>query len=79
MERSGFKVDIDALDKIGDGYKLEIASLLDKICELAGEKFNPSSPKQLSYVLFEKLGLKAGKKSKTGAYSTNAEQLEGAL
>lgn len=76
MERSGFKVDIEALDKIGDGYRAEIAVLLDKICEYAGEKFNPSSPKQLSYILFEKLGLKSGKKSKTGAYSTNAEQLE---
>ena len=76
MERSGFKVDINALDVIGDEYRKEISGLLSKITELAGESFNVNSPKQLSYILFEKLGLKHGKKSKTGSYSTNAELLE---
>ena len=76
MERSGFKVDISALNDIGEEYRKEIAELSTKITDLAGETFNVNSPKQLSYILFEKLGLKHGKKSKTGSYSTNAELLE---
>ena len=76
MERSGFMVDINALDKIGDEYRKEIFELSTKITELAGESFNVNSPKQLSYILFEKLNLKHGKKNKNGSYSTNAELLE---
>ena len=76
MERSGFKVDISALDIIGEEYRKEISGLLSKITELAGESFNVNSPKQLSYILFEKLNLKHGKKNKNGSYSTNAELLE---
>ena len=76
MERSGFMVDISALDKIGDEYRREIFELSSKITELAGESFNVNSPKQLSYILFEKLNLKHGKKNKNGSYSTNAELLE---
>ena len=76
MERAGFKIDLTALDKIGDDYKEQIDKLQNKIIELAGETFNVNSPKQLSYILFEKLGLKHGKKNKNGAYSTNAEALE---
>lgn len=76
MERSGFRVDVSALDAIGDEYRLEISSLTKKIHELAGEEFNVNSPKQLSYIVFEKLGLKHGKKNKNGGYSTSAETLE---
>ncbi|MBO5888729.1 MAG: DNA polymerase I [Clostridia bacterium] len=76
MERAGFKIDLTALDKVGSEYKEQINTLLEKIVELAGETFNVNSPKQLAYILFEKLGLKHGKKNKTGSYSTNAEALE---
>lgn len=76
MERSGFRVDVSALDAIGDEYRLEISSLTKKIHELAGEEFNVNSTKKLQYILFEKLGLKHGKKNKNGGYSTSAETLE---
>ena len=76
METYGFRVDIEALNQIGEEYKKEIESLTQKINEVAGEEVNPNSPKQLQKLLFEKLNLKRGKKNKTGGYSTNAEQLE---
>lgn len=75
MERAGFKVDLAALDAMEREYDERIAVLLEKIDELAGEKINPNSPKQLGVVLFEKLGLKSGKKNRNG-YSTNADVLE---
>lgn len=76
MERSGFKVDFTALDLIGEEYRKEILGLLSDMQSLVGEEFNPNSPKQLSYILFEKLGLKHGKKNKNGSYTTTAESLE---
>ena len=75
MERAGFKVDINALTEMEKEYDSRINVLLEKITELAGEKINPNSTKQLAVVLYEKLGLKSGKKTKNG-YSTNAETLE---
>lgn len=75
MERAGFKVDINALTEMEKEYDARINVLLEKITELAGEKINPNSTKQLAAVLYEKLGLKSGKKTKNG-YSTNAETLE---
>ena len=75
MERTGFKIDVDALEQSTVEYEAKINNLLEKIVDLAGEPFNPNSPKQLGFVLFEKLGLKSGKKTKNG-YSTNAEVLE---
>ncbi len=75
MEYKGIKVDIDRLN----GMKTEMAQRLkqieEKIYELAGEKFNINSPKQLGVILFEKLGLPVIKKTKTG-YSTAADVLE---
>ncbi len=75
MERNGFKIDVAALKETTLKYEKIIAEMLDKIQALAGTQVNPNSPKQLGSVLFEKLGLKAGKKTKSG-YSTNAEVLE---
>lgn len=75
MERNGFKIDVEALKETTVKYEKIIAEMLDKIQEIAGEAVNPNSPKQLGVVLFEKLGLKTGKKTKNG-YSTNAEVLE---
>ncbi|MBE5742390.1 MAG: DNA polymerase I [Clostridiales bacterium] len=75
MEKDGFKVDVKTLDETTLKYEKLIDGLLDKIHSIAGEDLNPNSPKQLGIVLFEKLGLKSGKKTKNG-YSTNAEVLE---
>lgn len=75
MEHEGFKVDRTTLTGIGDSIKSTIEQITQKIYDLAGEEFNIKSPKQLGPILFEKLGLPAGKKTKTG-YSTSADVLE---
>lgn len=75
MESIGFFVDKDGIENFGQGLKEKIAELEQKIYNLAGRKFNISSPKQLGEILFEDLGLPAKKKTKSG-YSTNAEVLE---
>ncbi len=76
MEVSGFKVDAESLAETGKKYALEIAELESKIRELTGEEnLNVNSPKQLGEVLFEKLKIAKGKKTKTG-YSTKVDVLE---
>ena len=75
MECEGFMVDKQALADFGESLNDGIESLRDNIWQLAGEEFNINSPKQLGDVLFEKLMLPAGKKTKTG-WSTNADVLE---
>lgn len=75
MEFIGFKVDTDMLGVLGVHFQEKIAELEKVIYELAGENFNINSPKQLSYILFEKLNLPVIKKTKTGV-STDAEVLE---
>ncbi len=74
MELIGFKVDQNFLEEYGKRLDHRIRSLEQTIYILAGEEFNINSPKQLGVVLFEKMGLKAVKKTKTG-YSTDAETL----
>lgn len=74
-ELNGFYINKKRLHEIGEELTLKITSLEKEICELAGCEFNISSPKQLGGILFDKLGLSHGKKTKTG-YSTNAEVLE---
>lgn len=75
MEKEGFRVDTDGLTSYSR-YLLEMADALkERIYMLSGEEFNINSPKQLGEVLFEKLGLPHGKKTKTG-YSTSVEVLE---
>lgn len=76
METNGVKVDRDQLDKFAVEYLEKLDELGEKIYEICGKRFNINSPAQLGEVLFEKLGLKSGKKSKTGKYSTSAEILE---
>ena len=75
MEHTGIRVRRDKLkdfsQTLGEGMK----ELEQKIYESAGEEFNILSPKQLGVILFEKMGLKGGKKTKTG-YSTSADVLE---
>lgn len=75
MEARGVKLDLAQLEEMGRELEQSINELSAEIYYLAGEEFNINSPKQLSKILFEKLGLPPLKKTKTG-YSTNAEVLE---
>ena len=75
MENYGIKVDKTTLEKYKISLEESIEETTKEIYELAGEEFNINSPKQLGTILFEKLGLHGGKKTKTG-YSTAAEVLE---
>jgi len=75
MEHVGFYVDRKALFAFGESLNEGIGALQQSIWEHAGSQFNINSPKQLGEVLFEKLMLPSGKKTKTG-WSTNADVLE---
>ncbi len=75
MEDTGFLLDADALRAFGERLKEKIAVSEERIYALAGEAFNLNSPKQLSEILFVRLGLPAKKKTKSG-FSTDAEVLE---
>ena len=75
MEKEGICMDAAALKEYGAKLEGSIVELEQKIHEAAGENFNINSPKQLGVILFEKLGLPNGKKTKTG-YSTSADVLE---
>ncbi|MCD7729670.1 MAG: DNA polymerase I [Clostridia bacterium] len=76
MEDIGVKVSRSELDALGKKYNRIISGLTAEIFNECGCEFNINSPAQLGNVLFEKLGLKSGKKGKNGKYSTNAEILE---
>ncbi|AMQ05819.1 DNA polymerase I [Sporosarcina psychrophila] len=75
METTGVKTDRETLLTIGTELSAKLATLETTIYEIAGEKFNINSPKQLGVILFEKIGLTPIKKTKTG-YSTAADVLE---
>lgn len=75
MEFVGFKIDLNILDELGEKFGKKLTILEEVIHEMAGEKFNINSPKQLGVILFEKLNLEVVKKTKTG-YSTDIEVLE---
>ncbi len=75
MEDRGIKVDTSALEHLGQVFGEEIDRLTEKIYSETGCEFNINSPKQLGEILFEKLGLPHGKKTKNG-YSTSVEVLE---
>ncbi len=77
MELAGIRVDRSALAGLSAAYEVEISRLEGEIHALAGGPFSIGSPKQLGEVLFERLGLKSGKKSsKTGAWTTDVTELE---
>ncbi|MCL2694282.1 MAG: DNA polymerase I [Oscillospiraceae bacterium] len=76
MERSGIELDKDGIANFGRDLEQDIDIIQSEIYDLAGEVFNISSPKQLGEILFNKLMLPGGKKTKTGGYSTNADVLE---
>jgi DNA polymerase-1 len=76
MERAGIKVDRDALSRLSGQFAQEMARLEEAIHGLAGHPFAIGSTQQLGAILFEKMGLKGGKKGKSGAYSTDVTVLE---
>ncbi|MDR2608971.1 MAG: DNA polymerase I [Rickettsiales bacterium] len=76
MEKNGILLNIQKLQVLSDKFQQLLAVLEDDIYNLAGERFNIASPKQLSDVLFNKMGLNKKKKLKSGSYSTNFEVLE---
>ena len=75
MEQCGVRVEADELKAYGEKLGVRIHELEQEIYEEAGEIFNINSPKQLGVILFEKMGLQGGRKTKTG-YSTAADVLE---
>jgi DNA polymerase-1 len=76
MERRGVKVDRDYLAKLSGEFAKEIASLEERVYEAACGPFQIGSTQQLGHVLYERLGLKGGRKGKSGAYSTDVTELE---
>jgi len=76
MERNGIKVDREQLAALSQDFATRMAALEAEIHALAGQSFAIGSPKQLGEILFEKMGLKGGKKGKTGQYSTDVTVLE---
>lgn len=75
MENEGFAIDTEGVKAFGERLDIDITFVKQQIFAMAGEEFNINSTRELGVILFEKLGLPAKKKTKTG-YSTNAEVLE---
>jgi DNA polymerase-1 len=76
MERRGIMIDRSVLSRLSGDFAQTAARLEDEIRKIAGEEINPGSPKQLGDVIFGKMGLPGGQKTKTGAWSTSASILE---
>ena len=76
MEKNGIRVDAKVLHAISSDFATQMLALEDDIYQLAGERFNVGSPKQLGDILFEKHATPGGKKTKTGAWVTDAGTLE---
>jgi len=76
MERAGISVDRQVLSRLSGDFAQSLGRLEAEVHEAAGESFNVASPKQLGEILFDKMGLEGGKKTKTGSWSTGADVLE---
>ncbi|MDE2183143.1 MAG: DNA polymerase I [Alphaproteobacteria bacterium] len=76
MEAAGIAIDSDLLRRLSNDFAQAQAALETEIQKLAGESFNVGSPKQLGDILFGKFSLPGGRKTKTGAWSTDADVLE---
>ncbi len=74
IERNGFLLDVEGLHTLSNELERELDRMMETIARLAGGEFNINSPRQLAAVLFEKLGLKPVRKTKTG-YSTDEDTL----
>ena len=77
MEAHGVEVDRAVLSRLSGEFAQKMAAMEAEIYQTAGEDFNIASPKQLGEILFDKMGLSGGKKTKTGAWGTGADVLEG--
>ncbi len=76
MERAGVSVDPDLLRKLSNDFAKQQAALEKEIHKLAGGEFNIGSPKQLGEILFDRMKLEGGRRTKTGAWSTDSDVLE---
>ena len=76
MERAGITIDPELLRRLSNDFGKTQSGLEGEIHKLAGEEFNIGSPKQLGDILFGKMGLEGGRKTKTGAWSTDVDVLE---
>ncbi len=76
MELAGIRVDPATLRALSSTFQQQMARLEAEIQKIAGQDFNPGSPKQLGALLFEKFGVPGGEKGKSGAWGTSAEVLE---
>ena len=76
MEREGITIDPDMLRRLSNDFGKIQGGLEIEIHKLAGESFNIGSPKQLGDILFGKMGMEGGRKTKTGAWSTDSDVLE---
>ena len=76
MEMTGIKVDRDTLSRMSNAFAQKLVQLEEEIHDIAGEKFNVGSPKQLGEILFDRLQIPGGTTGKTGAYATGADILE---
>jgi DNA polymerase I len=76
MERSGIKVDREKLSRLSGDFAQAIAGIEADIFAIVGQPFTIGSPKQLGDILFEQMGLKGGRKGKSGVYSTDVNELE---
>ncbi len=76
MEREGILVDRQLLARFSGEFAITLARIEGEIHELAGEKFNVGSPKQLGDILFGRMGLQGGRKTATGAWSTDSDTLD---
>jgi len=75
MEMNGVRIDVDLMRRLSEELQREITAVEERIYFIAGERFNINSPRQLQEILFDKLGLRTVKRTKTG-YSTDVEVLE---
>ncbi len=76
MEREGVLVDRDELARLSQEFQAQIAGLEERICGEAGCTFTIGSPQQLGEILFNRMGLKGGRKGKSGTWSTDVNELE---
>jgi DNA polymerase-1 len=76
MEREGVKVDREELGRLSHEFSQQILALEERICGEAGCQFTIGSPQQLGDVLFNRMGLKGGRKGKSGTWSTDVNELE---
>ncbi|MFL6844872.1 MAG: DNA polymerase I [Allosphingosinicella sp.] len=76
MEREGVKVDREELGRLSQEFQTQIAALEERICGEAGCTFTIGSPQQLGEILFGRMGLKGGRKGKSGTWSTDVNELE---